>query len=395
VSNWPKVALGEVVEINPRHKWSRSDLELDVTFVPMAAVDETKGIIADPEVRPLAAATKGFTNFREDDVLFAKITPCMENGKAAIARRLRNRIGGGSTEFYVLRSSASILPDFVYYFVRQKSFRAGCKANFTGSAGQQRVPKSYLERVEIPLPPLEEQRRIVALLDRAAEIRWRAEAARDKARAIIPALFVGMFGDPATLAQRFPVAEMGEIISNKQLGIVRSTRDQPENGTYGYVRMNAITTDGRVVLEDLRRTNASAKEAATSELHDGDLLFNTRNSRELVGKMGIYRGPSGNLFNNNIMRIKLEECALPEFVNAYFQCSEGRSAIESVKKGTTSVCAVYFKDLAKIRVPIPPLQRQLEFVRIVLSCERLHANIGAQEKKAGSLAIALSAEVFA
>ena len=83
---------------------------------------------------------RGYTSFAEDDVLFAKITPCMENGKAAIARGLASRQGFGSTEFHVLRAKESVLPEWLYYFVRQERFRREARRSFTGTAGQQRVP---------------------------------------------------------------------------------------------------------------------------------------------------------------------------------------------------------------------------------------------------------------
>ena len=91
----------------------------------------------------------------------AKITPCMENGKAAIARSLANGLGFGSTEFHVLRSNGAVLPEFIYYFVRQESFRRVAEAEMTGSVGQKRVPLAFLKQSELPLPPLAEQERIV------------------------------------------------------------------------------------------------------------------------------------------------------------------------------------------------------------------------------------------
>ena len=211
MSGWPVASLGDVVQINPR-AGSRVSPDLPVSFVPMAAVSERTGSIVSSDVRLFGEVSKGFPLFAENDVLFAKITPCMENGKAAIARKLENRTGAGSTEFFVLRPTSRILSEYVFYFLRRTSFRATCKANFTGSAGQQRVPKSFLEKVAITVPPLEEQRRIVGLLDRAAEIRRRADAARDKARAVIPALFLDTFGDPATNPKEWPVVDIGELV---------------------------------------------------------------------------------------------------------------------------------------------------------------------------------------
>jgi len=131
----------------------------------MAAVDERRGAIAAPETRRYVEVAKGYTCFLPGDVLFARITPCMENGKAAIARELTNGIGFGSTEFHVLRPGPDVLPEWVFYFVRQPSFRATAKDNFTGTAGQQRVPQSFLEEKLIPVPPFPEQRRILSELD--------------------------------------------------------------------------------------------------------------------------------------------------------------------------------------------------------------------------------------
>ena len=151
MSSSPCARLGEVVRINPGlSRDQRPPDEMPLSFIPMAAVCEKEGAILKREKKCFGEVAKGFTLFAEDDVLFAKITPCMENGKAAIARQLLNGRGAGSTEFFVLRSGSAVLPEFVYYFVRRSSFRAACKANFTGTAGQQRVPKSYLEQVAFP-----------------------------------------------------------------------------------------------------------------------------------------------------------------------------------------------------------------------------------------------------
>jgi type I restriction enzyme M protein len=107
----------------------------------------------------------GYTYFRDGDVLLAKITPCFENGKAGIAQNLLNGIGFGSTEFYILRASEKVLPRFVYYLVTRSDFREEGAQNMSGTAGQQRVRRDFLEDYEIPLPPIEEQRRIVAEIE--------------------------------------------------------------------------------------------------------------------------------------------------------------------------------------------------------------------------------------
>ena len=159
-----QVPLGEICKINPRTRRNGYASDTLVSFVRMAAVDERSGSITIREDRPIADVSKGYTQFLDGDVLFAKITPCMENGKAALARDLTNGMGSGSTEFYVLRPDEKVLGEYIYHLIRRPQFRETAKRNFTGTAGQQRVPKSFMENVLIPLPPLDEQRRIVGIL---------------------------------------------------------------------------------------------------------------------------------------------------------------------------------------------------------------------------------------
>lgn len=163
-SSWIESPINEVAEVNPRKDVDLSTSEL-VSFVPMAAVDEVSGTILSPVDRPYGEVARGFTHFRDEDVIFAKITPSMENGKSAVARGLTNRTGMGSTEFHVFRSNGAIQPEYLWRFVRQKSFRENAQAVMSGAVGQQRVPADYLKEHIIPLPPLPEQWRIVAKLD--------------------------------------------------------------------------------------------------------------------------------------------------------------------------------------------------------------------------------------
>jgi len=156
------VPLAEAVELNPRPDRGSLPDDLDVSFVPMAAVEAATGRMDAAAARRFGEVKKGYTVFREGDVLFAKITPCMENGKMAVARGLRNGVGCGSTEFHVLRSRPGVDPHYVYHFVSSARFRAAAAHHMTGAVGQKRVPAAFLEKCEIPLPDLDEQRRIVA-----------------------------------------------------------------------------------------------------------------------------------------------------------------------------------------------------------------------------------------
>lgn len=163
---WNKVKLREICQINPK-KISTKILNdtMDITFLPMASVSDKFGEISMPLIKKLGEYKKGYTNFEQGDILFAKITPCMENGKIAVVGKLKNNIGFGSTEFYVLRCNKLTYNRFIYHWLRWKKFREEAKSVMSGAVGQQRVPRSFLEEYQISLPSLEEQKEIVRILD--------------------------------------------------------------------------------------------------------------------------------------------------------------------------------------------------------------------------------------
>ncbi|MDI9571422.1 MAG: restriction endonuclease subunit S [Pseudomonadota bacterium] len=192
---WRWVRLGEVCELNPRRPmFPRKDAE-PTSFIPMEAVNSASGTVADLRTRPFIEVKKGYTYFSDGDVLFAKITPCMQNGKHAIAQGLIDGIGFGTTEFHVLRPSEGISSEWIHFFVRQPAFLQEATEHFTGAVGQQRLPHDYLANHMIPLPPLPEQQRIAAILNEQM-------AAVDKARTAAEAELETINALPAALLRR-------------------------------------------------------------------------------------------------------------------------------------------------------------------------------------------------
>ena len=161
--DYPKEKLKNVLEINPS-KPKFSDEDVFVSFLPMEAVSNEGGILKLAK-RKIKDVKKGYVYFQEGDVLFAKITPCMENGKGAIAENLLNGIGFGSTEFYVLRSSENIINRLVHHLIQLEEFRKMAEKNMTGLSGHRRVAKNFIEGYQISLPSLPEQQKIVAQLE--------------------------------------------------------------------------------------------------------------------------------------------------------------------------------------------------------------------------------------
>lgn len=365
-STWRTVRIGEIADVNPGRDPVLKTLadEVPVTFVPMAAVEETSGTIAAPEVRPFAEVKKGFTPFLEGDVLFAKITPCMQNGKSAVARDLSNGIGFGSTEFHVMRPGREVLADWLWHFVRQASFRREAESHFRGSAGQQRVPAEFLASHPIPLPPVQEQRRILSsieeCLERVEEVRRLKEEAEDELRRLQSAVLREAVEEVRNSAQAREI-HLGDIVVHAQYGT--SQKASPTGSGIPILRMGNLQ-DGHLHIDDLKYVEMSSKEAARYLLRSGDLLINRTNSLELVGKAAVFAGVEGDwVFASYLVRIRLDESvAVPEYVSAYINGGYGRRYIEGTARRAIGMVNINLPEMKRMPLLLPSREKQLQIV---------------------------------
>ena len=189
------VCLGSLCIINPKKSQEkRLSSDLRVSFIPMTAVTENGGIDVS-ETKTYNEVKTGFTYFAEKDVLFAKITPCMENGKGAIAQRLCNGIGFGSTEFHVLRPiPGQSNPYWIYSLTSFPQFRQDAASNMTGSAGQRRVPASFLETYKVSAPPIALQDQFALFVKQIQRMKAKAHNSLEKLDVLKNSLMQQYFG---------------------------------------------------------------------------------------------------------------------------------------------------------------------------------------------------------
>lgn len=175
---WKYRRLGEICQINPpRNAEVRARKPNQPTsFLPMTNIDGKLGRIGKLETRSYEELRSGYTYFEENDFLFAKITPCMQNGKHALAHNLIDGIGFGSTEFHVIRPSAEVTSEYIDHFLKQPSVIRAAEQSLTGSSGQKRVPEDFLADLRVPAPPLSRQRKIVDILGSVNESIENAQA---------------------------------------------------------------------------------------------------------------------------------------------------------------------------------------------------------------------------
>ena len=160
--NWAWCKLGDIAEINPKNKL---DDDLEVSFIPMNLIEAGYSNRHGQESRSWKYVKKGFTHFAENDVALAKISPCFENKKSAIMRNLKNGYGAGTTELFIFRPLDVMAANYLLWIVKSDNFIQAGTGNFSGVVGQQRLSREIVENYPIPLPPLNEQSRIVAKIE--------------------------------------------------------------------------------------------------------------------------------------------------------------------------------------------------------------------------------------
>ncbi len=162
---WRAIRGRFVMSVNPPAQRARElDASDEASFVPMEAVGEYGGLDLSRS-KALDEIGAGYTAFEEGDVVVAKITPCFENGKGAIAQGLKNGVGFGTTELHVLRAGGRLDAKFLFYLTISHTFRALGESEMYGAGGQKRVPPEFAKDFRVPLPSLNEQRDIARLLD--------------------------------------------------------------------------------------------------------------------------------------------------------------------------------------------------------------------------------------
>lgn len=283
-----------------------------------------------------------------------------------------------------------VYPEYLAYWFEWSRDRL---VELASGATFKEINKSTLKRLEIPLPPLDEQRRIVGLLDRAAEIRRRADAARAKARAIIPALFLETFGDPATNPKGWPVATVGELLASATYGTSQKANDRATG--IPIIRMGNVTTSGQLNTINLKHLEISGQEREKAELIEGDLLFNRTNSKELVGKTGLWDGRFEGVAASYFIRLRVDRASCnPTYLWAFFNSRHMKQVLFETARGAIGQANINAKELRAFRVPLAPLLLQKAFAEQTSRLQAVARQLDAAAAKSEAMTTALSAEVF-
>jgi type I restriction enzyme S subunit len=288
------------------------------------------------------------------------------------------------------------LPDFIRHFLLSDGFHSRFMGTVSGVGGSLlRAQPKEVAKITIPFPRLNEQQRIVGLLDRAAEIRRRADAARRKARVIIPALFLDTFGDPATNPKGWQVVSLGEAISSgPQNGLYKPATD------YGSgVRILRIDSfdDGTIADQQaLKRLRIDQETIDKFRLVEGDIVVNRVNSPPQLGKsVLIPRLEETVVFESNMMRMRVDQSLLlPPVLGVMLQLAPVRRALIKNAKHAINQSSINQGDVTGTMVFVPPVALQSAFAERLQRIDALARHLDAAAAKAEAMAAGLSAEVF-
>lgn len=358
------VPLGEVALINPRPNQPLSGDDI-VSFLGMADV-ETDGTTSAGTGRPFSEVSKGYTQFESGDILVAKITPCFENGKIAQAVTQHFR-AAGSTEFHVIRPRTSILDSrYLHHFLRQSSIRIEGERRMTGSAGQRRVPYSYLAKLRIPLLPIDEQRQVAEVLDRVAEL----IAKRRKSVALLEdfaqSIFLEIFGETVG---RYESVTVGDLTADRKNSIRTGPfGSQLLHGEFAESGIPVLGIDNAVNNEfrwSKRRfiTGEKYQKLARYRVFPGDVIITIMGT---CGRCAVVPENIGVAINTkHLCCISLDRSkCLPEFLHSYFLMHPiARSYLQQTAKGAI-MSGLNMNIIKAMPVALPPLGQQERYVAV-------------------------------
>ncbi len=391
--------LSDWLWINPTTDISFLQENDIVSFFPMEVVKENA---AGAEFRQVAFSevAQGYTRFAEDDLIWAKITPCMQNGKSTVTRGLNLGVGFGSTEFHVLRSkNDAVNIDFIKNLLNLDVLLTAAQASFSGTAGQQRVPDQFLADLPLLLPPISIQKTLVSEIEAARKTK-QAKLAEVEELIDINEFVLGELGllidqenHSKTFAVRFGsltnrfdvdyytprfrklreqikhtkhnLLTVENVLSQPLIsGFAAGPSDQTDDAQFGipHIRPFNITPTGEFSLEKIKYVPAEIVKGE-DVLQGGEVLFNNTNSTEWVGKSTVFDSEQQCVCSNHITRLKINpKIANPYFVAALFNTLRSLGLFGLLATNFNNQAGVNNETLLALQIPVPNAKIQEKIV---------------------------------
>lgn len=261
---------------------------------------------------------------------------------------------------------------------------------FTGATIPHIYFKDY-QREELPLPPLEEQRRIAAVLDKVSGLIAKRRQQLEMLDELVKARFVEMFGTFPANENNWPVGKIRDVIKEARYG---SSRPAVDGGQYPYLRMNNITYGGYLDLSNIKQIDVPESELPKCSVQRGDVLFNRTNSKELVGKTCVYDRDEQMVLAGFIIRIRVNKHILPEFLSGFLNTDFSKQMLLGMCKTAIGQANINAQEMQNIGIYIPPIGLQQEFVDYHHQVKKTKTTISRSLDKLETLKKSLMQEYF-
>lgn len=356
--SWPLIPLSEVAPAKPLKKVQVSDDE-SVVQITLDHIESNTGRLLNKCYLPVAKAGSSTHWFDEKHVLYSKLRPYLNKVY------LPDEIGLGTTELVPLLPDQDRLDrKYLAYYLRSKSF-VDWVSSQTAGAKMPRVSMKVFWDHCIPLPPLEEQKRIATILDKADAIRRKRQQAIQLANEFLRAVFLDMFGDPVTNPKGFPLGTIRDLVESANYG--SSAKASEAVGDYPILRMGNITYEGAIDMTDLKYIDLTDKEKPKYLAVKGDLLFNRTNSKELVGKAAVYDRDDPVAIAGYLIRVRINEKGNSHYISGYLNSAHGKATLQNMCKSIVGMANINAQEMQDIPVIIPPVSLQNRYRDIVVS----------------------------
>ena len=323
------------------------------------------------------------------DIVFARTGAT--TGKSFLVQELDYKAVYASYLIRLRLITDQVLPEFVSYFFKSDKYWNQIYADSDGAT----LPSfnaTKLKALKLPLPSLEEQKAIVAKLDRAQRLIDIDKAMLAKYDQLIQSVFLEMFGDPVTNPKGFEKGTIRDIVSETKYGTNKKAHET--DGEYPVIRMGNLLYNGEWDFSDMKYCDLEEKELPKYLVHKGDVLFNRTNSKELVGKTGVYREEAPMAYAGYLVRVRPNEKATSDYISGYLNCQHGKLVLEHMCKNIVGMANINAQELQDIEILIPPIELQQEYEKKVNEIRGQKSTIDAEINKSQELFSSLVQEVF-
>ena len=326
------------------------------------------------------------------DILISHINSEKHLGKCAIYECSRSDVIHGMNLLCLRPIKGMVFPRYLFHYLSGPEFGRLIPSITKKSVNQASFTVTAFKGLEIPLPPLTEQKHIAAILDKADAIRSKRQQAIQLADEFLRAVFLDMFGDPVTNPKGFPLGTIRDLVESANYG--SSAKASEAGGDYPILRMGNITYGGAIDMTDLKYIDLTDKEKPKYLAVKGDLLFNRTNSKELVGKTAVYDRDDPVAIAGYLIRVRTNEKGNSHYISGYLNSAHGKATLQNMCKSIVGMANINAQEMQDIPLIIPPLSLQNRYRDIVVSTKEKLAAHQAALNANNELFNALSQKAF-